>query len=127
MTQEFIYRIRSYSCKLDASNTDYVAMLVGLDNFCFSHGLEKKTAEKLRLIAEELVLNILYPGFGECDLHVSFSDQLSRYEVIARYPGQNENALAVSEDDLARTIIMNTAGEITHTFAEGVNTLKLTL
>lgn len=126
-TQEFIYRVRSFNYKLDAVNSDFVAMLVGIDNFCYSHGLEKKTAEKLRLIAEELVLNIIYPKFGACDLSVSFSEQLGRYEVIAKYPGNSENALTSAEDDLARTIILNTAGEVVHTFDDGVNTLRLNI
>lgn len=126
-TQEFIYRIRSFNYKIEANNFDYVAMLVGIDNFCFSHGLENKTAEKLRLIAEELVINIIYPTFGTCDLSISFSEQLNRYEVIIKYPGNMENALDTAEDDLAKVIIMNTAEEIVHTFSDGVNILRLTL
>jgi len=52
---------------------------------------------------------------------------LSRYEVIAKYPGNSENALTAAEDDLAKVIVLNTAGEILHTFDDGVNTLRLTL
>ena len=106
---------------------DYAAMLAGIDNFCFSHAVADKSAKKLRLIAEELVINIVVPRFGVCDLSVSFSERLSRYEVIVTYPGDSEDALATAADDLARVMIHNTAGEIVHTFVNGVNTLRLTL
>ena len=126
-TQAFIYRIRSFNYKVESRDFDYVAMLNGIDNFCFRHALEDKTAKKLRLIAEELVINIVVPRFGVCDLSVSFSEQLCRYEVIVTYPGDSEDALVTATDDLARLMIHNTAGEIVHTFVNGVNTLRLTL
>ncbi len=126
-TQAFIYRIRSFNYKVESRDFDYVAMLNGIDNFCFSHALEDKTAKKLRLIAEEMVINIVVPRFGGCDLSVSFSEQLGRYEVIVTYPGDSEDALATATDDLARLMIHNTASEIVHTFVNGVNTLRLTV
>ncbi len=126
-TQAFIYRIRSFHYKVESRDFDYAAMLAGIDNFCFSHAVADKSAKKLRLIAEELVINIVVPRFGVCDLSVSFSERLSRYEVIVTYPGNSEDALATAADDLARVMIHNTAGEIVHTFVNGANTLRLTL
>ncbi len=126
-TLAFIYRIRSFHYEVESRDFDYVAMLTGIDNFCFRHAVKDKTAKKLRLIAEELVINIVVPKFGACNLSVSFSEQLSRYEVTVTYPGDSEDALETTEDDLAVTILRNMAGEIVHTFAGGVNTLRLAL
>ena len=126
-TQAFIYKIRSFIYRIETRDFDNVAMLSGIDNFCFSHAVEGKTAMKLRLIAEELVLNIVVPKFGACELNISFSEALGRYEVIVTYPGSSIDALETAEDDLAAMMIRGTASEVEHTFLEGTNTLRLTL
>ena len=126
-TQAFIYKIRSFTYDIASKHFDNVAMLSGIDNFCFSHAIEAKTAKKLRLIAEELVINIVVPKFGACSVSVSFSEQLERYAVDVVYPGPNEDALDTAEDDLAAMMIRGTASSLEHAFEEGKNRLRLML
>lgn len=126
-TQSFIFRVRSFVYEAASADFDYVAMLTGIDNFCFAHAVENKIAKKLRLIAEELVINIVAPKFGRCSLTVSFSEKQARYEVQVRYPGENVNAVETAEDDLAATMIQGTASEMEHTYAAGENTLRFIL
>lgn len=126
-TQAFIYKIRSFTYEIHSKDFDYVEMLAGIDNFCFSHAVETDTAKKLRLLAEELVINIVVPKFSECRLTLSFSEKLARYEIEVIYPGKNNNILNTTEDELAAAIVQNTAGHVTHGFENGMDVLKLVL
>jgi polar amino acid transport system ATP-binding protein len=126
-TQAFIYKIRSFYFEIQSRDFDNVAMLSGIDTFCFNHAVDAAIAQKLRLIAEELVINLVVPRFGACELTVSFSDQLGRYEVSAQYPAEDIDALDSAEDHLAAMMIRGTASEVTHSFDAGVNTLKMAL
>lgn len=126
-TQSFIYSIRSFQYEITSKSFDYVAMLSGIDHFCFSHAVDDKIATKLRLIAEELVINIVVPKFGACSLTVSFSEKLDRYEVTVTYLGGGEDALATAEDELATMMLRGTASGVEHTTQNGSDTLKLTL
>ncbi|MDR0951858.1 MAG: ATP-binding cassette domain-containing protein [Oscillospiraceae bacterium] len=126
-TQEFIYRIRSFNYDVASVDFDSFELLSGIDAFCFSHAVDGALAKKLRLIAEELVINIVVPKFKKCSLTVSFSDKIGRYEVTVAYPGSIENALDTAEDDLAAMMIRGTATQVEHKYEDEINTLKLSL
>ena len=126
-TQTFIYNIRSFSYEVASRNFDYVEMLGGLENFCFRHAIEKKIANKLQLIAEELVINIVAPQYGACSVNLNFSEKLGTYELSVTYSGDRANALDDTEDDLSAMMVMNSAKEIRHDYAEGLNTITATL
>jgi hypothetical protein len=54
-------------------------MMSGVENFCFSHAIEKKTANKLQLLAEEMVVNIVTPKYGACLMTLNFSEKLGTW------------------------------------------------
>ena len=113
-TQAFIYNIRSYSYVVSNRDFDYAEMLGGIDNFCFRHAIDRNTANKLYLLAEELVINIVVPLYGACSLELRFSEKLASYELAVCYEGEKSNALERSNDELATALVNKTAGEIHH-------------
>ncbi len=102
-------------------------MLSSVDNFCFRHAIEKKAANKVLLIAEELVINIVAPQYGACSLNLSFSDKLNTYALSVSYAGEKTNALDAAEDNLSAMLVRSSAKEIRHEYAQGINTLTAAL
>ncbi len=126
-TQAFIHNIRSFNYEILSRDFDYVQMLGGIENFCFSHAIEKSIANKLQLMAEELIINIVMPKFGACTLILNFSEKLGAYELSVSYNGENFDALENAEDDLSAVMVRKTAKTIRHEYAEGKNTIKVQL
>ncbi len=127
-TQAFIYNIRSYSYEIASRDFDYVEMLSGVENFCFRHAIEKKAANKLQLIAEELIINVVAPKYGACSLNLSISDKLNSYALCVSYAGEKANALeSAAADDLSAMMVISSAREIKHEYAQGLNTLTAIL
>ena len=126
-TKEFVYNIRSYEYEIRSRDFDFVEMLGGVENFCFRHAIEKKTANKLQLLAEELVINIVTPKYGACLLKLNFSEKLGTYELSVAYEGEKADALETTEDELSATIVKSTAKELRNEYAENKNTIIATL
>jgi len=122
-TQEFIFNIHSFTYEITNGDFDYAEMLGGIENFCFRHAIEKKTSGKLRLLAEELVINIVTPRYGACLLCVRFSEKLGTYELSVSYKGEKSDALNTAEDELSAMIVRHNAKELRHTYIDGKNTL----
>ncbi|MCL1821335.1 MAG: ThiF family adenylyltransferase [Prolixibacteraceae bacterium] len=106
---------------LQSRNFDYVEMLGGVENFCFRHAIEKKTAHKLQLLAEELVINIVAPKYGACSLNLSFSEKLGTYELSVSYGGEKFDALENAEDDLSAMMVKKSTKSLQHKYDEGKN------
>jgi polar amino acid transport system ATP-binding protein len=126
-TQAFIYNIRSFSYEITSSFFDYVEMLGGVENFCFRHAIERKMANKLQLLAEELVINIITPKYGACVLNLNFSEALGSYELSVSYSGESSNALETTDDDLSAVMVRGSAKEIRHEYADGKNKITAIL
>lgn len=126
-TQAFIYNIRTYGYEVKNRDFDYVEMLSGVENFCFRHAIEKKTANKLRLLMEELVINIVVPLCGACRVLLNFSEKLKNYEISISYAGKNIDILASAEDYLSVMMVRKTAKKIKHEYADGTNTITAAL
>lgn len=126
-TQVFIHNIRSFRYEAASRDFDHVEMLGGVENFCFRHGIERKTANKLQLLAEELVINIVTPKYGACSLNLNFSEKLGTYELSVSYGGESSNALENADDDLPIMIVRGNAKEIRHEYAGGRNNIIASL
>ena len=131
-TQNFIYNIRSYNYEASSREFDYVEMLSGVENFCFMHAIEKKTANKLQMLAEELLIHIIVPKYGACSLCLKFSEKMGTYELSVAYGGDNSNALEdTNDDDISLTIVKNSAKTISHEYSNtngiGRNIITATL
>ena len=126
-TREFVYNIRSFEYEINSKDFDFVEMLGGVENFCFRHAIEKKTANKLQLLAEELIINIVTPKYGACLLNLNFSEKLGTYELTVSYAGDKSDALETAEDELSVIMVRGNAKEIRHEYKEGRNTIVATL
>ena len=102
-------------------------MMGGIDNFCFRHAVEKKIANKLRLLAEELIINIIIPIYGACSLNMNFSEKLGSYELSVSYKGEKSNAMENTKDELSAKIVRNSVKTLRHEYAGGRNTITAEL
>jgi polar amino acid transport system substrate-binding protein len=125
-TKNFIFRVKSFNYAIRSKNFDYVEMLTGIENFCFKHAVSAKIADKIRLAAEELVINIISSQFDRVDLNISFPEKGESYEITAVYGGENIDVLS-DEEDLAVRMLRGIAEECSHTYADGVNTVRAVL
>jgi polar amino acid transport system ATP-binding protein len=114
-TRAFIFKIKTFNFSVASRDFDYIAMLNGVDDFCFRYAVDGRTANRLRLITEELVLHLIAPRVGRCELTISFPEDRAAYLLSAAYPGEEMNALDAG-DDLAATIVKNSAKIVTHDY-----------
>jgi polar amino acid transport system ATP-binding protein len=124
-TRAFIFRIRSFNFEAESPDFDRVAMLANIDNFCFRQGIETAVAEKIRLIAEELSVNIVSPASEKFTLNISFSEKLKTYSVAVSY-AENRNLLEESDDFISANIIKKSAAKISYAF-DNVSVIKADL
>jgi polar amino acid transport system ATP-binding protein len=125
LTKRFIFNIRSYNFKAESSDFDRVAMLAGIDNFCFRQGIAAALSEKIRLIAEELTVNIVSPKSESFNLNISFSDKLKTYSISVTYAGET-NLLEETDDIISASIIKKSCEKVTYSF-DGVSVIKAEL
>jgi polar amino acid transport system ATP-binding protein len=125
-TRSFIFKIKTFAFSAKSRDFDFIAMLNGIDDFCFRYAVDDKAANRLRLIAEELVLNIVMPSFEECELMISFPESRDAYHLSLTYPGENKDATAAG-DDLPAILVRNSAKNIEHAYdgEKGVNILDI--
>lgn len=126
-TKQFIHRIRSFSYEVLSEDFDFLEMLSGIENFCFNNAVEKKTANKLQLLAEEMIFNIVMPQHKKCSLSLNFSEKTGNCELSVLYNGKNCNALDTAEDDLSAMMVQKSAKEVRHEYLNGRNIITLTL
>lgn len=126
-TRAFIYKIRSFEYEIHSRDFDFVEMLSGIENFCFRHAIEKKAANKLQLLAEELIINIIMTKYEACTLHLNFSEKLGTHELSVSYGGESFDALENAEDELSAMLVQRSAKEIRHDYAKGQNMITALL
>jgi len=126
-TQAFIFKIRSFNYEITSREFDYVEMFSNVEDFCFRHAIDKKMANKLQLLAEELVINIVVPRYGACSLNLSFSEKLGTYDLSVSYGGAASNALENTEDELSLMMVKNSSKSLRHDFSNGTNVITATL
>jgi polar amino acid transport system ATP-binding protein len=122
LTQRFIFSIRSLHFKAESPDFDRVAMLASINNFCFRHGIDSTLSEKIRLIAEELTVNIVSPNSDEFELNISYSDKLKTYSISVTYE-QNADLLEETDDMISASIIKKSCSKVSYSF-DGVSIIK---
>jgi polar amino acid transport system ATP-binding protein len=125
-TRTFILKIKTFEFSVQSRDFDFIAMLNGIDDFCFRYAVDEEKARRIRLIAEELVLHIVAPQFGKCDLTISFPESRDAYHISLTYPGDNRNALETG-DDLSAMLAKNAARRIEHSYdaENGLNSFNI--
>jgi polar amino acid transport system ATP-binding protein len=119
-TKEFIFKIKNLTHEIKSKSFDHIKLLSNIDEFAFRHGMDGKTAEKIRLIAEEAAINVAANALPEFTLTVSFSEQLASYSVMLTYAG-DENILETSDDDISVMMIKKAADKTEFAAKHGEN------
>jgi len=117
-TREFIYRRKTFNYSIKSNEFDFIHMMNNLNNFCFKHGVVKAAANKLELVAEELIMNLLLPLNREIDLNISFEERNKGYFIKTKYTGDKFNPFLDNEENLSVKIIDNIANSIKYSFDE---------
>jgi polar amino acid transport system ATP-binding protein len=125
-TRAFIFKIKTFEFSVTSRDFDFIAMLNGIDDFCFRYAVDEEKANRLRLIAEELVLNIVTPHAGECELQISFPESRGAYHISVAYPGGDRDAMETG-DELSAKLVRNAAKRMTRVYdaEKGVNTFTI--
>jgi len=123
-TRTFIYRIKTFQYKIKSADFDFIDMMNSLANFCFKHGISKSNSNKLQLVTEELVMNLLLPLGTQIDFDVSFAENNEGCSVHVKYGGERYNVFDENSKDLPVTIIKNIAKTIEYRASED-NDLKI--
>jgi len=126
-TQAFIHKIRSFSFVADGPGYDFAAMLGGIEQFCFRNGFDRELSNRLQLVTEELLVNLVMPKFGAADLNLSVAQDTGTAELTVSYPGPPVDAVAEADDELSQMLVTNAAQSITHDYLDGRNVLTLTM
>jgi polar amino acid transport system ATP-binding protein len=125
-TRTFIFKIKTFAFSVQSRDFDFIAMLNGIDDFCFRYAVAEEKARRIRLIAEELVLHIVAPQFGKCELTISFPESRDAYHLSLTYPGDDRDAIETG-DDLSAALVRNSAASIARAYdgQSGVNTYSI--
>lgn len=126
-TRAFIYNFQSFHYNVPGHDFDFAELLNKVEDFCYRHAIDKKIGNRLQLLAEELILNIITPNYGACSLAVSFSGKLRAYELSVTYGGEKSNALAYTEDEIAASIVRESAKTLQHTYTDNKNCITATI
>jgi polar amino acid transport system ATP-binding protein len=126
-TKLFIHRIRSFNYEVSGADFDFLEMESGIESFCFNHAINKTITNKLQLIAEEMILNIVVPKFGKCWLNLSFSGKTDSCELSIWYNGEKCDAIETADDDLSAIMVKKSVKELRHEYLDGKNIITMTL
>jgi polar amino acid transport system ATP-binding protein len=118
-TRTFIYRIKSFQYKIESGDFDFIDMMNSLAYFCFKHGISKTNSNKIQLVTEELVMNLLIPLGTQIDFEVNFSENNDSSSIHAKYGGALYNVFDGNGKDLPIKIIKNIAKTIDYSQREG--------
>jgi len=124
-TKAFIHQITSYNFEVESDRFDFVAMLHGIESFCFGNGFDKALANRIQLVAEELMINLVIPRFGSANLNLSVAQDTGSAELRVSYPGPPVDALSDAADDLSAVLVRNAAQEVSHYYVADQNILEL--
>ena len=122
-TKEFIKDLYTFHCNVIYKDFDFIEMYTRMENFCYQHSIAKKSLIKMKLLAEEMVVNIVIPIFKECSLNMSYSKKTESYLFSVSYQGEDINALEKAVDQISVKMVKKCATKIWHTYEEGVNTV----
>lgn len=126
-TRAFIYRIKTFNYRIENEDFDFIDMTNNLANFCFRHGISKSNTNKIQLVTEELIMNLLLPHGTAIDLNVSFEENNNGYCINVKYSGELYNPFTGNDEELSVKIINNTALAVEYSFNEADKTNDLTI
>ena len=126
-TQQFIRQLKIFDKELNTANPDIPALLAELETFCRRHMIDSKICYHLQSLMDELCLTgILNDAFEQQSLHLNYtySEQYGTSILRLEYPGAEKNLLDTL-DPLARKMVDHASREISFSYEEQVNKLRI--
>ena len=124
-TIDFINHICSFRYEVNSKNFDFIEMFCSLEKYFSRNNIEKKSATKLRLLLDELVVKIVISMYKSCSLIINYSDKSEKYLLSVSYKGDDCNALEKADDPISVKFIKQCATKLWHTYKTGENTIYL--
>ncbi|MCL2062964.1 MAG: ATP-binding cassette domain-containing protein [Candidatus Cloacimonetes bacterium] len=125
LTKGYINNLCSFKYDVISKDFDFVEFFSAIDSYCIRYFIEKKTAIKLRLLAEEMVINIVTPIYKACKLKMSYSEKSDSYLLSISYLGDDTNALEITDDLISVKMVKKCTTKIWHTYKDGENVVNL--
>jgi len=108
-TKDFIFKIHTYSQKINSEEFDPYACWAGIENFLKSQFLPEKKIRSALLVCEEIIYNILFPSLGDGDSKIDFtlkySEQKENIELTFAPDKTDIIKNKISENDISMKII----------------------
>jgi polar amino acid transport system ATP-binding protein len=129
-TRNFVKRVKLFNFEIVSKEFDFVAMSSGIENYCIERGSEKKYANKVVLAAEELIMNLILPHFGEVgfkvNLSVAMADRSNEGVLTAEYMGDEYNPFEQSDNDIS-LMILKRSGVVDYIYENGRNKISVNI
>ena len=122
-TRVFVEKVRAYEKKLERGAFDLYGLNGELEAFCQRHSVGAQRVGRLELLAEELVVNGLFPSVAHVLLRALYSEANDGLRLELRYGGERFNPL--DSDEMYAVLANRLAPGGTHAFADEENRLTL--
>lgn len=130
-TKAFIHRIRSLQEKFTAEDFDLYHLYGVIDGFCSKYTTDKKLMNKLHLVVEEMLVNLILPAMGgreEMTVTIEYAEKSGEFRLFFTYGGTKNNLFLTTEpDDLSLRLVQKSAKSTSFEHAGGMNRLSITL
>ena len=117
LTRRFIRRLRVLEFQIDSRDFDFIGAGTQIDRYCLQNDLPPKDKYRVRLVAEELVQQILLPRFPTPQMHVliEHSEKEKTTAVTVTYGGERFDPRE-TENELSLLVLQSAAQEIDYQY-----------
>lgn len=118
-TRRFLHRLKVFEFTVEGKTFDFPGTVSGIDTFCHSNMIPGRLSNRLQLVFEELILQILIPSPQIRRIHaaIEYSEESGEVCFDVRYDGKAMSP-EESADKLSFALIKAEASEIQHTAEE---------
>ena len=114
-TRQFIRRLKVLRLDIDSKTYDFPGAGTQIEQYCAKNTLPSRIRNRLALVFEELIQQILFPRLSEprIQLTVEYAEADNLARVTVRYNGPAFDP-AESEDPLSYRVLTSAVSELTH-------------
>lgn len=120
LTRRFIRRLKVLEIAIDGDRFDYPAADAEIDRFCFQNDVSPRIKQRIHLVFEELVQQILLPVLKDPKIRITleYSEKEKQAEIRTVYNGESFDP-ADTENMLSYKLLQGTAKELVYSAEKG--------
>ena len=120
LTRRFIRRLKVLEIAIDGDRFDYPAADAEIDRFCFQNDVSPRIRQRIHLVFEELVQQILLPVLKDPKVRITleYSEKEKQAEIRTVYNGESFDP-ADTENMLSYKLLQGTAKELVYSAEKG--------